>query len=187
MSRHFRIWTRNVNYHIAIILKDSSLVLYKVLTVIVKKLWIMTSTFGFCMHITIVNGNRSWKFYEDTLTQTLQKGVCQTDKQTDGQTGKAIDRAAWSQLKIKLITAYHFKTFLPLWHDLKRGTFISTIPSCATHSSVKQQGVENNCEKVLHSKAEKANEYMYIELLQKLCMYDECTFNMANMPCWSAH
>ena len=49
-------------------------------------LWPLTLTF--CMDITSVIGNNSWKFQNDTMTDTLltdnQKGV--TDGQADGQT-----------------------------------------------------------------------------------------------------
>ena len=40
-------------------------------------------TLAFCMDITSVNGDYSWKFQDDTMTGTFQKGV--TDGQTDGQ------------------------------------------------------------------------------------------------------
>ena len=55
--------------------------------------WVLTSvTLTFCMDITSVNGNNSWKFHDDGNSE---KGV------TDGQTDWTIHRAAWSQLKIQ--------------------------------------------------------------------------------------
>ena len=44
-------------------------------------LWPLTLTF--CMDITLVNGNHSWKFHDDTIRGTLSK---RCDGQTDGQT-----------------------------------------------------------------------------------------------------
>ena len=43
-------------------------------------LWPLTLIF--CMDITLVIGNNSWKFHHDTMMGTLSKGV--TDRQTDG-------------------------------------------------------------------------------------------------------
>ena len=61
-----------------------------------RDLWPMT--LDFCMDITFVNGNNSWKFHDDTMTGTLwKKGV--TDGRTDGRTDRSVLRAAWSQLK----------------------------------------------------------------------------------------
>ena len=69
--------------------------------------WPLTLTF--CMGVTSVIGNKSWKFHDG------QKGVTdrqtgRTDRQTDGQTDRQTDwtihRAAWSQLK-KLRYHYH--------------------------------------------------------------------------------
>ena len=54
-------------------------------------IWPLTLTF--CMGITSVNGNNSWKFHNDTLREHSEKGV------TDGQTDWTIHGAAWSQLK----------------------------------------------------------------------------------------
>ena len=46
-------------------------------------LWPLTLTF--CMDITLVIGNNSWKFHDDTMTGTLSKRCHrQTDGQTDG-------------------------------------------------------------------------------------------------------
>ena len=63
-------------------------------------LWPMTLTF--CMDITSVLGNKSWKFRDDTMTGTVKK-VWQTDRQanrqTDRRTERGVRRAAWSQLK----------------------------------------------------------------------------------------
>ena len=54
-------------------------------------LWPMTLTF--CMDITFVIGNNSWKFRDDTMTGTYWKRCDrqterQTDRQTDGQTDR---------------------------------------------------------------------------------------------------
>ena len=47
-------------------------------------LWPLTMTF--CMDITFVNGNNSWKFHDDPMTGTLWKRCHRrTDRQTDGQ------------------------------------------------------------------------------------------------------
>ena len=59
----------------------------------------LTSTF--CMDITSVIGNNSWKFHDDTMTGTLWK---RCNRRTDGLTDRRTDRisvlgAAWSQLK----------------------------------------------------------------------------------------
>ena len=59
-----------------------------------RDLWSLTLTF--CMGITIVNGNNSWKFHNDTIMGTLWK---RCDGQTDGQGDWTIHRAAWLQLK----------------------------------------------------------------------------------------
>ena len=45
-------------------------------------LWPLTMTF--CMDVTYVIGDNSWKFYDDTMMGNSQKGV--TDGRTDGQT-----------------------------------------------------------------------------------------------------
>ena len=58
-------------------------------------LWPLTLTF--CMDLTLVIGNNSWKFHDDTMMGTYSK---RCDRQTDGQTENTICRAAWSQLKI---------------------------------------------------------------------------------------
>ena len=49
-------------------------------------LWPLTLTF--CMDITFVNGNKSWKFHDDTMAGTLWKGVIdgRTEGQADGRT-----------------------------------------------------------------------------------------------------
>ena len=44
-------------------------------------LWPLTLTF--CMDITLVNGNHSWKFHDDMITEALSK---RCDGQTDGRT-----------------------------------------------------------------------------------------------------
>ena len=65
-------------------------------------LWPLTWTF--CMDVTSVIGNNSWKFHDDTMMGTYSKRCDgQTDRQTDGQTDRQMDwtihRTAWSQLK----------------------------------------------------------------------------------------
>ena len=58
--------------------------------------WVLTSvTFTFCMDITFVNGNNSWKLNDDTMRGTLWK-MCH--RWTDERTDRSILRAAWSQL-----------------------------------------------------------------------------------------
>ena len=57
-------------------------------------LWPLTLTF--CMDLTLVIGNNSWKFHDDTMMGTQSK---RCDGQTDRQTENTICRAAWSQLK----------------------------------------------------------------------------------------
>ena len=52
-------------------------------------LWPLTLTS--CVDITFVNDNNSWKFHDDTMTETLWK-MC--DRQTDRQTGRQTDRQA---------------------------------------------------------------------------------------------
>ena len=85
-------------------------------------LWPLTLTF--CMDVTSVDGNYSWKFQDDTMTGTLSKRCdrrtdrrtslsmnkltwCKsgrvsrrTDGRTDGQSEISVLRAAWSQLNI---------------------------------------------------------------------------------------
>ena len=63
--------------------------------------WVLTSvTLTFCMDLTLVIGNHSWKFHDDTTTGTLTK---RCDRQTDERTHRrmhwTIHRATWSQLK----------------------------------------------------------------------------------------
>ena len=65
-------------------------------------LWPLTLLF--CMDITFVYGNYTWKFHDDTMRRTLSK-MCdsRTERRTDGWTDRRtawnIHRAAWSQLK----------------------------------------------------------------------------------------
>ena len=59
-------------------------------------LWPWPLTLTFCMDITLVIGNNTWKFHDDTMMGTLSK---RCHRQTDGQTEIAILKAAWSQLK----------------------------------------------------------------------------------------
>ena len=68
-------------------------------------LWPLTLTF--CMDITSLIGNNSWKFHDDTMMGTqLKRCDRQTERQTDGRTDRGMDwtihRAAWSQPKISL-------------------------------------------------------------------------------------
>ena len=72
-------------------------------------LWPLTLTF--CIDITFLNGNNSWKFHDDTMRGTLWKRCDrqtdrQTDRRTDGRTDWSVCRAAWSQLKI-LVNCRH--------------------------------------------------------------------------------
>ena len=58
-------------------------------------LWPLTLTF--CIDIMIVNGNNSWKFHDDTMTEILWK---KCDGWTNRQTDRSVLRANWLQLKI---------------------------------------------------------------------------------------
>ena len=61
-------------------------------------LWPLTLTF--CMDVSFVTGNNSWKFHDDMMMGTQSKRCDRrTDRQTDGRTDWTIHRAAWSQLK----------------------------------------------------------------------------------------
>ena len=60
-------------------------------------LWPLTLTF--CMDITSVIDNNSWKWYDDMMLGTSQKGVTDTDRQTDW----TIHWAAWSQLPPRVL------------------------------------------------------------------------------------
>ena len=80
-------------------------------------LWPMTLTF--CMDITSVIGNNSWKFRDDTMKRVWQTDG-RTDRQTDRRKDWTIHRAAWSQLK----TQNTIRIFL--WansHSKMRGNF----------------------------------------------------------------
>ena len=60
-------------------------------------LWLLILIF--CMDITFIYGNNSWKFHDDKMTGTLLKKMWQTD----GQMDRSFLRAAWSQLKTYII------------------------------------------------------------------------------------
>ena len=61
-------------------------------------LWPLTLTF--CMEVTFVIVNDSWKFHDDTMMGTWWKGCDRrTDRRTDRQTDWTSHIAAWSQLK----------------------------------------------------------------------------------------
>ena len=60
-------------------------------------LWPLTLTF--CMDLTLVIGNNSWKFHDDTMMETQSKR-CEVWQTADRQTENTICRAASSQLKI---------------------------------------------------------------------------------------
>ena len=64
--------------------------------------WVLTSvTLTFCMDVTFVTRNNSWKFHDDgNIVKKVWQTDGQTDRQTDGRTDWTIHRAAWSQLKI---------------------------------------------------------------------------------------
>ena len=71
-------------------------------------LWPLTLTF--CMGITSVIGNNSWKFRDDAMMGTWSKRCDRrTDRQSDRQTENTVHRAAWSQLKILLLWKYVVK------------------------------------------------------------------------------
>ena len=81
-------------------------------------LWPLTLTF--CMDVTFVTGNNAWKFHDDSMMGTGQKGVTDrrtdrwTDRRTDRQTDWTIHRAAWSQLKIKHLSNTKY-SWVPLY------------------------------------------------------------------------
>ena len=60
--------------------------------------WPLTLTF--CMDVTSVIGNNSWKFHDDSMKRAWSK-MCnrQTGRRTDRQMDWTSQRAAWSQLK----------------------------------------------------------------------------------------
>ena len=60
-------------------------------------LWPWPLTLTFCIDIMIVNGNNSWKFHDDTMTEILWK---KCDGWTNRQTDRSVLRANWLQLKI---------------------------------------------------------------------------------------
>ena len=68
-------------------------------------LWPWPLILTFCIGITSVNGNYSWKFHDATMRGILWKGVTdgQMDWWIDGRTGRRTDRTilkdAWSQVK----------------------------------------------------------------------------------------
>ena len=61
-------------------------------------LWPLTLTF--CMDVTFVIVNNSWKFHDDTMMGTWwNRCDGRTDRQTDGETDWTSHIAAWLQLK----------------------------------------------------------------------------------------
>ena len=63
-------------------------------------IWPLTLTF--CMAVTFVIGNNSWKFHDDTMMGTWWKrSDGRTDRRTDGRTDWTSHIAAWSQLKMR--------------------------------------------------------------------------------------
>ena len=93
------------------------------------ELWPLTLTF--CMDITLVIGNNSRKFHDDTMMGTLSKRCYrQTDRQTDRQTEIAILKPAWSQLKtIFQIEMYCIQCFLAATKQLYKWYFPSVCLS----------------------------------------------------------
>ena len=66
--------------------------------------WVMTCDLDlwpltFCMDVTFVIGNNSWKFHDDTMMRTWWK---RCDGRTDRRTDWTSHIAAWSQLKTAL-------------------------------------------------------------------------------------
>ena len=94
-------------------------------------LWPLTLTF--CMDLTLVQCDNSWKFHDDTMMGTWSKRCDRrTDGQTDGQTDRrtenTIHRAAWSQLKtighlfyVKSSFEHHFKAICEFKLELQSG------------------------------------------------------------------
>ena len=90
-------------------------------------LWPLTLTF--CMDVTFVIGNKSWKFQDDTMMGTWWKRCDgRTDGQTEGRTDWTTHIAAWSQLKIQVTYMYDlwkslwcfiiYKLFV-IWNEIK--------------------------------------------------------------------
>ena len=76
-------------------------------------LWPLTLTI--CMDLTRVNGNDSWKFYDDKMMVTYsEKGV------TDGRTGRRTDR--------QVDGLNHSMSWLVAARNPKRAKIITTIP-----------------------------------------------------------
>ena len=66
------------------------------------------------MDLTLVFGDNSWKFQDDTMRETLSKRCHrwtdgQTDKQTDRRTEISVLKAGWSQLKNGALILCYFK------------------------------------------------------------------------------
>ena len=109
-------------------------------------LWPLTLTF--CMDVTLVRGDNSWKFHDDTMMGTSSKRCDgQTDGRTDGhghgrtdtdgRTENTIHRAAWSQLKTighlfyaTLSFVHHFEAIGEFKLELQSGNaqFRSKLP-----------------------------------------------------------
>ena len=67
------------------------------------QLWLLTLTF--CMDITFVNGNNSWKIHDDTMTGTLWK---RCHRRTDGRTEVFLELLGRSFKK-------YWKCFIVYW------------------------------------------------------------------------
>ena len=95
-------------------------------------LWPLTLTF--CMDVTFVIGNNSWKFHDDTMMGTWWKRCDRrtdrrTDRQTDRQTDWTSHIAAWSQLKISM-NKFHQSNMNP---NITKTKQITPKPSIYMH------------------------------------------------------
>ena len=98
-------------------------------------LWPLTLTF--CMDLTLVQCDNSWKFHDDTMMGTWSKRCDrrtdgQTDRQTDRRTENTIHRAAWSQLKT--IGHLFYATWSFVQHFVAIGEFKLELQSGNTQS-----------------------------------------------------
>ena len=74
--------------------------------------WLWPLTLTFCMNITSVNGNDSWKFQDDTMVGTSWKKVWRTDGRTDRQTDrKKCSISCLVAAKTVRLYVWHNRTF----------------------------------------------------------------------------
>ena len=68
-------------------------------------LWPWPVTLTFCVDTTLVNGNNSWKFSDDTMTGTLQK---RWNRRTDRRTSVL---HIWNKYQVKLDAPHSAQTY----------------------------------------------------------------------------